>query len=39
MDIVCKLNEVIEALNDIILYHFNETQEKNVEDNLKKDNK
>lgn len=39
MDIVRKLNEVIEALDDIILYHLNEAQEKNVEDNLKKDNK
>ena len=28
MDIVCKLNEVIEALDDIILYHLNETQEE-----------
>lgn len=39
MDIVRKLNEVIEAINDITLYHLNEAQEKNVEDNLKKDNK
>lgn len=38
-DIVRKLNEVIEAINDITLYHLNEAQEKNVEDNLKKDNK
>jgi hypothetical protein len=28
MDIVYKLNEVIEALDDIILYHLNETQEE-----------
>lgn len=27
-DIVRKLNEVIEALDDIILYHLNEAQEK-----------
>ena len=39
MEIVRKLNEVIEAINDITLYHLNEAQEKNVEDNLKKDNK
>lgn len=38
-DIVRKLNEVIEAINDITLYHLNEAQEKKVEDNLKKDNK
>ena len=28
MDIVCKLNEVIEALDDITLYHINEIQEE-----------
>lgn len=38
MDIVRKLNEVIEALDNVILYHLNEAQEKNVEENLKKDN-
>lgn len=37
MDIVYKLNEVIEALDDIILYHLNETQEEKIEENLKKD--
>ena len=28
MDIVHKLNEVIEALDNIILYHLNEAQEE-----------
>ena len=28
MDIVRKLNEVIEALDNVILYHLNEAQEE-----------